>query len=146
MHHVIAAEALRAAYQHATETATAMRAQVGRTDLATAHEVAIRLNDGARVQTVVVARLLSELAAAIEDLGAMLLAARHRARRGVMVEYLEAAVPGVANMLDLLLSHRPDQLPDLLNLPDVVGLTELLEDDRLNGLQHDYKNLGAHLA
>src|ERR1035437_6547567 len=67
MHHVIAAEALRSAYERADAVATRMREQVERVDRPTATAIAARLNDGARVQTVVVARLLSEFASAIED-------------------------------------------------------------------------------
>ena len=96
MHHVIAAEALRSAYEHADGVATRMREHVERTDRASAAEIASRMNDGARVQTVVVARLLSELAAAIEDLAALMHAVRHRDRGGILAEYLEADVSAAA--------------------------------------------------
>ena len=74
MHHVVATEALRSAYERYAETAGAVRMQVERVDRETGAVMAAKLNDGARVPTVVVARLLSEFAAAVEDLGALMLA------------------------------------------------------------------------
>jgi len=146
IHHVIAAEALRSAYERADDTATAMREQIERTDRTTAETTARRLNDGARVQTVVVARLLSEYAAAIEDLGALMHAIRHRAARGVMVEYLDVPVSGAADMLDLLIARREEGLALLLNLPRLDPLADQIDRAALDGLRHDYESLGDHLA
>jgi hypothetical protein len=145
MHHVIAAEALRSAYERADETATIVREQVERTDRATAAVMASSLNDGARVQTVVVARLLSEYAAAIEDLGALLHGIRHRARGGVMVKYLEATVSGAADMLDLVIDRGGAELPRLLDLPDLRSLGDSVDPSALEALKHDYDALGDHL-
>jgi tRNA A22 N-methylase len=55
MNHVVAAEALRSTYEHAQDAATATRQLLERVDEATAANLAARLNDGARVQTIVVA-------------------------------------------------------------------------------------------
>lgn len=145
IHHVVAAEALRSAYERADETATIVREQVERTDRATAPATASRLNDGARVQTVAVARLLSEYAAAIEDLGALLHGIRHRARGGVMVEYLEATVSGSADVLDLVIERGGQKLPRLLDLPDLRSLGDTVDPSTLEALKHDYDALGDHL-
>lgn len=144
MHHVVAAEALRSAYERAEDTAAAMHEQIDRTDAATARATAIRRNDGARVQTIVVARLVSELVAAIEDLGALMHAIRHRGRRGILVEYLESQVASVGDMLDLLIEHGGGEWPALLNLPDLESAAGI-EDDVVSSLRHDYENLGRHL-
>ena len=146
LHHVVVAEALRSAYERADVTATAMREQVERTDRATAEAGARRLNDGARVQTVVVARLLSEYAAAIEDLGALIHAIRQRARRGVMVEYLETQVQGAADTLDLLIARRGEGLAPLLTLPRLDTFADRVDPVALEGLRHDYEFLAAHFA
>lgn len=146
LHHVVVAEALRSAYERAHETATAVREQLERTDRATAEAGAKRLNDAARVQTVVVARLLSEYAAAIEDLGALIHAIRKRARRGVMVEYLETQVRGAADTLDLVIARRDEGLGSLLALPGLETIAQRLDPAELEGLRHDYESLAAHLA
>ena len=146
MHHVIAAEALRGAYERADAVATRMREQVERVDRPTATAMAVRLNDGARVQTVVVARLLSEFASAIEDLAALIHAVRHRARRGILVEYLEAEVPACADVLDLLLAQRDRGLSALLKLPALESIGPRLDAEALKGLEHDYASLGDALA
>lgn len=146
MHHVVVAEALRSAYERSDETATAMRVQIERTTAEEAARVASELNDGARVQTIVVARLLSEFAATIEDLGALMHAIRHRRRRGVLVEYLEASVPAVADMLDLLLDRGASDFPGVLHLPDLAGLEGRLHPEAVAALRHDYENLGVHLV
>jgi hypothetical protein len=146
LHHVVAAEALRSAYERAGDTAAAVRAQVERIDRQTAETMAADLNDGARVQTVVVARLLSEFVAACEDLGALLLAIRKRSRRGVMVEYLEATVSGASDMFDLVIDRGGSELPTLLALPNLEALKGSLDPGALEALEHDYGNLGDHLV
>jgi len=146
MHHVIAAEALRSAYERSHEIAIAMRQQIGRTDRPTAEATASRLNDGARVQTVVVARLLSEYASAIEDLGALMHAIRHRRRRGVLVGYLDAPVSAAADVLDRLMGRGEKGLDWLLRLPPLSALEERFDRATLAGLRHDYEALGERLA
>jgi hypothetical protein len=146
MHHVIAAEALRSAYERADETAGRVREQVERTDATTATTMAKSLNDGARVQTAVVARLLNEFASAVEDLGAMMLAIRKRARRGLMVEYLDAEVAGASDMLDQLMARGDAAFAELLNLPDLASLAGSIDPEALGAVTHDYSNLGETLV
>lgn len=59
LNHVIAAEAFRRAYEYADEVAGRVREQIERLPAEEAAAMALRLNDGSRVQTVAVARLLS---------------------------------------------------------------------------------------
>ena len=141
LHHVTGAEAFRRAYEEADSAAAAVREQVERVDPTTARDLAARLNDGARVQTICVARLLSELAAAIEDLGAMLHAIRHRDRRGVLAEYLGVLNPAVADALDMLTADPAPDLANLLRLPPITELADKLEPERLADATHDYESL-----
>jgi hypothetical protein len=142
MNHVVAAEALRSAYEHAQEVATATRQLLERVDEATAANLAARLNDGARVQTIVVARLMSEYAAAIEDLAGMMVAVRDRCA-GVMSRYFTSTTREAGAMLQEL--EGSDDLHELLGLPSVDDLRETLDDEALGALEHAYGAFTEHL-
>ena len=138
MNHVVAAEALRSAYEHAQDAATATCQLLERVDEATAADMAAQLNDAARVQTIVVDRLMSEYAAAIEDLAGMMVAVRDRSA-GVMSRYFTST----GAMLQEL--EGSDDLRELLGLPSVDDLREALDDEALGALEHAYRVFTKHL-
>ena len=142
MNHVVAAEALRSAYQHAEGAAATVRQLLERVDKATAADMAGQLNDAARVQTIVVARLMSEYAAAIEDLAGMMVAVRDR-RAGVMSRYFNSTISETGAMLKEL--EGSDDLRELLGLPSVDDLRETLDDEALGALEHAYGAFAEHL-
>lgn len=72
------------------------------------------------MQTYVVARLLAELAAAIEDFGALLDAVRYRDRRGILYRYLNSQPGQVADLWDLVLAGG--SVADLLHLPPLESI------------------------
>ncbi len=116
MNHVVATEGLRRAYAEPDMTATALRRQVDRLPEAEAAMEAARLNDGARVQTIIVARLVSEYAAAIEDLAGMVLAASAR-EQGVMRSFLTSDPSQTGTVLaDIDRGAKP---VDVFRLPDL---------------------------
>ena len=142
MNHVVAAEALRSAYEHAQDAATATRQLLERVDEATAADMAAQLNDAARVQTVVVARLMSEYAAAIEDLAGMMVAVRDRSA-GIMSRYFTSTTRETGAMLQEL--EGSDDLRELLGLPSVDDLRGALDDAALGALEHAYGVFTEHL-
>lgn len=142
MNHVVVAEALRSAYQHAEGVAAAVRQLLERVDEATAADLAAQLNDAARVQTIVVARLMSEYAAAIEDLAGMLVAVRDR-NAGVVTRYFNSTTCETGAMLREL--EEADDLRELLALPSVDDLRETLDDEALGALEHAYGAFTEHL-
>ncbi len=128
MNHVVAAEAFRRAYAEPDAAATKMRQQVQRLTEEDAAAEAGRLNDGARVQTIVVARLMSEYAAAIEDLAGMVYAAGAR-DQGVMHAYLASEPSQTGAVLADI--DRGADLFDLFHLPDpasVPGMPDGVRD------------------
>lgn len=142
MNHIVAAEALRSAYQHAEGTAATVRQLLERVHEATAAGMAAQLNDAARVQTVVVARLMSEYAAAIEDLAGMMVAVRDRFA-GVMYRYFTSTTHETGAMLQEL--EGSDDLHELLGLPSVDDLRGTLDDEALGALEHAYGAFTEHL-
>jgi hypothetical protein len=84
--HPIAAIALRNAAVAASEVAVVAEGRTRRLDRPAAEEAATKGRTDALVQTYVVTRLLAELAAAIEDLGALLDAVRYRDRDGIFTD------------------------------------------------------------
>jgi hypothetical protein len=142
MNHVVAAEALRSTYQHAEGAAATVRQLLERVGKATAADMAGQLNDAARVQTIVVARLMSEYAAAIEDLAGMMVAVHDRCA-GVMSRYFNSAIRETGAMLKEL--EGSDDLGELLGLPRVDDLRETLDDEALGALEHAYGAFAEHL-
>ena len=142
MNHVVAAEALRSAYQHADGAAATVRQFQEGVDKAAATDMAAQLNDAARVQTIVVARLMSEYAAAIEDLAGMMVAVRDRSD-GVMYRYFTSTTRETGAMLQEL--DGSDDLRELLGLPSVDDMRESLDDEALGALEHAYGAFTKHL-
>jgi hypothetical protein len=142
MNHVVAAEALRSAYQHAQDAATATRQLLERVDEATAADMAARLNDAARIQTIVVARLMSEYAAAVEDLAGMMVGVRDRSA-GIMSLYFTSTPTETGTMLQDL--EGSGDLRELLRLPSVDDLRGALDDETLGALEHAYGEFAEHL-
>lgn len=142
MNHVVAAEALRSAYEHAQDAATATRQLLERVDEATAVDMAAQFNDAARVQTIVVGRLMGEYAAAIEDLAGMMVAVRDRCA-GVMSRYLTSTTRETGAILQAL--EGSDDLRELLGLPSADDLREALDDEALGALEHAYGVFAEHL-
>ena len=142
MNHVVAAEALRSAYQQADGAAATVRQLLERVDEATAADMAAQLNDAARVQTIVVARLMSEYAAAIEDLAGMMVGIRDRSA-GVMSRYFTSTIGETSAMLQEL--DASDDLRELLGLPSVDDLRGALDDEALRAMEHAYGAFNEHL-
>ncbi len=133
MNHVVVAEALRHAYAEPGVTAAAMRQQIDRLDPEAAAGRAEALNDGARVQTIIVARLMSEYAAAIEDLAGMMVAISHR-DDGVMRAYMLSEPSDTGLMLQAL--EEGGDIRSVLGLPDPADLPLEIEPDVRAGIEH----------
>jgi len=80
----------------------------------------------ALVQTHVVARLLGQLAASIEDCGALGEAIRYRDRSGLFTRYLSSKAGAVGTFWDLVVASTP--IMDLLALPDLSTISLSAED------------------
>jgi hypothetical protein len=133
MNHVVVAEALRRAYAEPDISATAMRVQVDRLEAEAAAKRAKSLNDSARVQTIAVARLMSEYAAAIEDLAAMMVAVSRR-DEGVMRTYMTSEPSDTGQMLKDLEDGK--EVREILGLPDPADLSADIDPALRAGIEH----------
>lgn len=131
--------ALRRAAVAASEVAVVAEGRTRRLDRAAAEEAATKGRTEALVQTYVVARLLAELASAIEDLGALLHAVRYRDRDGIFHRYLNSQPGQVADLWDLVLTGVP--LETLLALPPLESFTPAPPP----AIVTDFEGLGAAL-
>jgi hypothetical protein len=118
LNHVVAAVALFRAGAGADATASRVEELVRHQSSDEATETARRLNTGARVQSIVVGRLLAELIAAIEDVAAFAWAIRER-DRGLLTRFIKSSVGEAAQFLDLALHEPPADLAELLRLPPI---------------------------
>lgn len=135
MNHVIAAEAFRRVYEEADATAVAMRVRVERIDPMEAKREAERLNDAARVQTIAVARLVSEYAAAIEDLAGMIFAIAAR-DAGLMRSYLTSEPSETGNVLASIDGGK--DLRTVLRLPDPAKLPADVDAELRADIDHAF--------
>lgn len=135
--HPFVALALHRAAVDAHEVAIVTESLMRRLDRADAEFRAETDRTAALVQRHVVARLLAQLAAAIEDCGAIGDAVRYRDRQGLLRRYLSSQAGAVGDFWDLV--TMPVPLTDLLALPKLDGLS-LSHEDRQH-LESDYTGL-----
>jgi hypothetical protein len=133
--HPIAALALHRAAVAADEIAPIVEGLMHPAEPDVAARRAVAGNTAALVQTHVTARLLGQLAAAIEDCGALGDAIRHRDRKGLLRRYLESQGGAVGVFWDLVVAGTP--LPDLLAVPDLGSL----DSAHREAVQVDYEQL-----
>lgn len=142
MGHAVAAEAYRRAYEQAEAAAACVRSQLERIGPADAAAMAQELNDGARIQSIVVARLVSEYAAAIEDLAGMMVAIRDRGE-GVMRTYLTSGVSQTGDVLAAI--DRGEELGAVLGLPDPDSLPGDVSAELRTDLEHAFGDFAGSL-
>ncbi len=106
-----------------------------------AEAIAEHARTGALVQTYVVARLLAQLAAAVEDCASLGHAIRFRDRGGLFARYLNSKGAAAGDFFDEVRQGR--SLPELLAIPDLDTLAVEGEDREF--LAHDYTSLPATL-
>jgi len=137
--HPIAAIALYRAAVEAVDVAIAAEVRMHPVALEVARQRVLEGNTAALVQSQVVARLLAQLAAAIEDCGALGDAIRHRKRAGVFRRYLKSHGGAIGSFWDLVVAGT--SLPDLLAIPDL----DTLGDIGRARLEVDYEQLALAL-
>jgi hypothetical protein len=141
--HVIAAVALYRAASEAESVAIDAEGLLRDGVLEDARARAEEDRTDALVQTHVVARLLAQLAAAIEDCGALGDAVRHRHRAGWLFRrYLHSQGGSVGDFWDAVLV--PTSLPALLRLPELDSIT--IPDSDHASIELDYEQLALALG
>jgi hypothetical protein len=139
--HPIAALALYRAAVDASEVAVVTESLMHQIPREQAKERAAQGRTDALVQTHVVARLLAELAAAIEDCGAIGDAVRYRDRKGVFRRYLTSQAGAVGDFWDAVL--KGDPLADLFAFPK---LEDLSRDEDREHIAYDYEEMPKSLG
>lgn len=102
-----------------------------------------RNGDAKRVETIVAAKIFAELIAALEDLGALADAIRHRGRDGVFSRYLNSKTNQAADFFNYVLGQDIPEHPEialdiLLNLPSIQSLDGKVTGDALQAFAQSY--------
>jgi hypothetical protein len=145
MNHLVAGVALFRAGQDADATAAKLHELTDKVDPDGALARATELRTGVRVQSVLIGRLIAELAAAIEDVAALGWAIRFR-RKGLFATYLRSSVGDAAAFLDLALADPAPTLGNLLRLPQLAEVESNLGPEAYAAIAHDYDVLPRALA
>jgi hypothetical protein len=135
--HPLAAFALHRAAVESDEMGIVAESFMHLVDRREAEEMATDNRTAALVQTFVVARLLAQLAAAIEDCAALGDAIRFRSRGGLFARYLASKSAVAGDFFDE--ARRDSSLHKLLVIPDLTSLT--VEGKERAALEHDYEHL-----
>jgi hypothetical protein len=150
LNRVVASLALLEAYKSPEAVAVEVHATVDGLDRPSAEKRANDLRTTARVQTIVVARLVGEVASVLEDCGGLCIAIRDRPK-GMMRRYLKSSAAEVDLFFDDLLGTSPPDVAALLGLPPASAAgsatAELGEmyraiDDSLPGIAGAYRGAG----
>jgi hypothetical protein len=147
MNHIVAAQVLYGAGASPDATAGALRGAVENLQPEQAKALASELNDGPRMQRIVVGRLYAELASAVEDLGALAFAVRHRAKHGlgILKRYLRSETSDVGTFYTEVLGATGADLGALLRLPDLATLKSQVTTEGYQHLALDYVQLAEAL-
>jgi hypothetical protein len=138
--HLVAAVALFRAGVDADGTAARLHQLTENVGADKALGRAIELRSGVRVQSVLIGRLIAELAAAIEDVAALGWAIRFR-RKGLFATYLRSSVGNAASFLDLARANPAPTLEELLRLPPLAELEAHLKAGDYAAVAHDQEML-----
>jgi hypothetical protein len=138
----VTAIALYHAGLDAEQVAVDQHALIDRLNTADAVARARELRTAARVQSIAMARLVGEVAAALEDCGGLCVAIRER-DRGLFRRYLKSSAQEVDRFYDELLS-MPD--PDIVALLRLPAASDVLDPSARTELQGMYDALGASLS
>ena len=147
MNHIVAAQVLYSAGASPDATATALRGAVENLQPEQAKALASELNDGPRMQRIVVGRLYAELASTVEDLGALGFAIRHRAKDGlgILKRYLRSMTSDVGTFYADVLGATGADLGALLRLPDLAALETQVTPEAHKRVVFDYGQLAEAL-
>ena len=140
LNHVITAVALYRAGVEADDTAIRLIQEVDLLDLEEASASARHLNQGARVQTVVIGRLLAEFVATIEDVAALAWAVRER-ERGLFARYLHSSVGEAVMLLDRACGVPRPTLEELLRFPAISDVKSRLPMVASAAIERDYATM-----
>lgn len=146
MNHIVAALAFYYAGANAQEMAASVREVIEPVSAEDARKMAVELNDGARVQCIALPRLYAELAASIEDLGALCESIRNRDENGIFKRYVRSSVGQAAAFFDHVLQHQSDNLGQLLNLPTLDEMRGKLPPVIFVAVEQHYQNFGHSLS
>lgn len=140
--HPLAALALHRAAVESDEMGIVAESFMHLVDRREAEAMATDNRTAALVQTFVVARLLAQLAAAIEDCAALGDAIRFRNRGGLFARYLSSKSAVAGDFFDEV--RRGPALHELLVIPELTSLT--VEGEERAALEHDYEHLPGALV
>lgn len=145
LNHIVTADALVGAGVRADETAARLHLAVSPMPVDAAIDAARNLNTGARVQSILVGRLVAELASAIEDVAALGWAIRER-RKGLLATFLKSSVGDAATFLDLATSSPVADITELLRWPAVDKLAAAVGEAHREAISQSYALLPVALA
>lgn len=146
MGHPVAAIALLSAGEDYLKTATHLRKMMELVSKEEAELMAQKLNDGARIQGVAIAKLIAEFASSMEDLGALYYAVSKK--KNVFEHYANCDTSVVARFFDDILNavENNADVISLIGLPQINDIKEKVLPDLLNDLEVSYKALQEKLA
>jgi hypothetical protein len=145
LNHIVTAVALYNAGRHADGTAARLIQEVDLLGAKEAADSAGHLNEGARVQTVVVGRLVLELVAAIEDVAGLAWAIRER-KAGLLSRYMWSSVGEAAMLLDRACQDPRPDLTELLRLPPIAAIKASLDERAARAIELDYTSMPSRFA
>jgi hypothetical protein len=145
--HIMAVQALRHGGAKAKEFAVLYLKHEDPT-LTTEQAIALEaeINERARFQRVMFAKMFAEYVAAMEDFGALCHAIRHRGAEGVLSHYLSSSPAQVGTLFDHVLTHPQEDLATLFKLPDLPSLQSRMTSSVFGILSNHYAETPKHIA
>ena len=145
--HMMAVEALHQAGGKADQFA-ALYLRHENPQLTEAESVALekQINERARFQATMFAKIFAEFVGAVEDFGGLCFAVRHRGSAGILARYLGSQPGEVAGFFDHVLKTPSEDLGGLFRLPDLAAIEPQVKPEMFAILKNHYANAPKRIA
>lgn len=138
MNRIVAATSFYNAWLHAHETAIAVQTHVGEFPAENLPLTSDNYNDVSRIQKILIAKLMVEFAAAVEEFGSLCEAIQKREQYSIFSRFIDGFHHD-EEFFDRVLNNPQVDLPQLLLLPTANELAQRLGEEYLSIFDESYR-------
>ncbi len=138
----VACSGLYSAGENSLNTAALVLSNIENLSFEEAEKKAKQQNEAARVQSIIIAKMIAEFVGAMEDLSAFCYAVKNRSGKGIFLKYLLSKGEVGQYAKDLVDNiDKEEDLSNILNIPRLEDLKKKVSDSLYKDIEDSYKNL-----
>lgn len=138
----VACSGLYSAGENSLNTAALVLSNIENLSFEEAEKKAMQQNEAARVQSIIIAKMIAEFVGAMEDLSAFCYAVKNRSGDGIFLKYLSSKNEVSDYTKDLVDNiDKEEELSNILNIPHLEDLKKKISHSLYKDIEDSYKNL-----